>query len=134
MGHRLTTCHNREIAKFPIAPTKNPYFIVRGIARKGSNQARSVEVGGAVVEDVTQMAAAATAMTFGPKHEQGPIRLGADGIRLRLPEAGPAGAAVVFVLGRVEREIELSEQPVTLVSQLRHFAPDLSLSGRCRGQ
>lgn len=45
MGHRLTTCHNREIAKFPIAPTKNPYFIVRGIARKGSNQARSVEVG-----------------------------------------------------------------------------------------
>jgi hypothetical protein len=26
-------------------PTKNPYFIDRGIARKGSNQARSVEVG-----------------------------------------------------------------------------------------
>jgi hypothetical protein len=26
-------------------PTKNPYFIDHGIARKGSNQARSVEVG-----------------------------------------------------------------------------------------
>jgi hypothetical protein len=45
MGQRLATCHNNEIAKFPIAPSKNPYFIDRGIARKGSNQARSVEVG-----------------------------------------------------------------------------------------
>ena len=54
MGHRLTTCHNREIAKFPIAPTKNPYFIVRGIARKGSNQARSVEVGWPAYEAALQ--------------------------------------------------------------------------------
>ena len=45
MGQRLATCHNNEIAKFPIAPSKNPYFIDRGIARKGSNQAGSVEVG-----------------------------------------------------------------------------------------
>jgi hypothetical protein len=45
IGQRLATCHNKKIAIIPIAPTKNPYFIDRGIAQKGSNHARSVEDG-----------------------------------------------------------------------------------------
>ena len=55
---------------------------------------------GAVVEDMAQMAAAAAAMHFGADHHLAGVGLGEHGAGQRLPEAGPAGAAVVFGVGR----------------------------------
>ena len=72
MDQRLTTCHNREIAKIAIARTKNPYFIDRGIARKGSNHARSVEVGGELHLDAAGRAA------LDARHDLGKRQLGRD--------------------------------------------------------
>src|SRR3979411_2470667 len=47
-----------------------------------------------VVEDVTEMAAAAAAMNFGPQHPQGPVFGLADGVLERLIKTPPAGAAL----------------------------------------
>ena len=52
-----------------------------------------------VTEDVTLMAAAAAAVVFGPGDDQFEVHLGLDRIGQRLPEAGPAGTAVVLRLG-----------------------------------
>lgn len=42
------TCHNGKFVKSPLIHIKSLYFIEIGITRKGSNQARSVEVRGAL--------------------------------------------------------------------------------------
>src|SRR5690242_20347726 len=52
-----------------------------------------------VVEDVTQMAAAAAAMDLGARHAEGPVICGADGVLERLEEARPAGAALELGIG-----------------------------------
>ena len=49
------------------------------------------------------MAAAATAVVFSPGDDQFEVHLGLDGIGEGLPEAGPAGAAVVLRLGAEQR-------------------------------
>ncbi len=58
-----------------------------------------------IVEDMAQVTPAAAAMAFGANHEQRPVGLSADGIALRLPKAGPACSAVVFMLGSIKFEI-----------------------------
>ena len=52
----------------------------------------------AIIKDMTQMAAAAPAVTFGAGHEKLAVNTGFDRICLRLPKTGPAGAAVKFML------------------------------------
>src|SRR6056297_723206 len=58
-----------------------------------------------VVEDMTEVTAAAAAMHFGAHHEELAVGLRADGIGQRLPEARPSGAAVVLVLRRIDGQI-----------------------------
>src|SRR5690349_17498750 len=50
------------------------------------------------------MPAAATAMDGGARHEVGAVAGRPDRVVERLPEAGPAGVAVVFGRRRVERQ------------------------------
>ena len=49
------------------------------------------------------VAAAAPAVVFGPGDDQFEVHLGLDRIGQGLPEAGPAGAAVVLRLGAEQR-------------------------------
>src|SRR5271169_5206383 len=58
-----------------------------------------------VVEDVTEMAAAAAAMHFGPRHAEGPVFGFADRIVERLVEARPAGAALELGLRGEQRQV-----------------------------
>ncbi len=58
-----------------------------------------------IFEDVTQMSAAAPAMHFRARHEQEAVGGGADSVRQRTIEARPTGPAVVFGVGREQREI-----------------------------
>ena len=57
----------------------------------------------AVAKDVALMATAAAAVVFSPGDDQFEVHLGLDGIREGLPEAGPAGAAVVLRLEAEQR-------------------------------
>src|SRR6266481_6196415 len=58
-----------------------------------------------VVEDVTEMAAAAAAMNFGPQHSQGPVFGLADGVLEWLIKTRPAGAALEFRLRGEQRQV-----------------------------
>src|SRR5271165_3898131 len=58
-----------------------------------------------VVEDVAEMAAAATAMHFVPHHAKGAVLGGADGIVERFVEARPTGAALELGLGGEQRQV-----------------------------
>src|SRR5580698_7240121 len=58
-----------------------------------------------VVEDVTEMAAAAAAMNFGPQHPEGAVFGLADGVLERLIETRPAGAALEFGLRGEQRQV-----------------------------
>src|SRR5258707_14983747 len=51
-----------------------------------------------IIENVTEMAAAAAAVDFGPQHPEGAVFGFADGIVERLIETRPAGAALEFRL------------------------------------
>src|SRR6202035_2508017 len=53
----------------------------------------------AVVEDVAEMAATASAMHLGAQHAEGPVFRLADRVLQRLVEARPAGAAFELGLG-----------------------------------
>src|SRR6516165_8277360 len=59
----------------------------------------------AVLEDMAQMSAAATAMHLGAWQQQQVVGGGADGVRQRPVEARPAGLAVVFGLRGEHRKI-----------------------------
>src|SRR6056297_3064298 len=61
--------------------------------------------GGPVIEDMAQVAATARTVAFGAHPQQFAVRLGPDRARQRLPETGPAGAAVILVLRGIERQI-----------------------------
>src|SRR5438552_3770382 len=50
------------------------------------------------------MAAAAAAMDLGPFHADGIVVAGQHGMRERRPEAGPAGAALIFGSRGIERK------------------------------
>src|SRR5688572_21338428 len=56
-------------------------------------------------EDMAEMTAAAAAMNLGARKEEHIVSCGPHGVFERLPEARPAGAAVIFVLGRIEGEL-----------------------------
>src|SRR6202048_771070 len=58
----------------------------------------------AVVEDVAEMAAAATAVNFGAQHAEGAVLGLADGVLERLIKTRPAGAALEFGVGREQRQ------------------------------
>src|SRR6266481_8266209 len=58
-----------------------------------------------VVENVTEMAAAAAAMNFGPQHPQGPVFGLADRVLERLIKTRPAGAALEFRLRSEQRQV-----------------------------
>src|SRR5207237_6824861 len=52
-----------------------------------------------------EMPAAAAAMHLGTAHEQGLVDRSADSIRERLPEARPAGAALIFRVRGEQRQV-----------------------------
>src|ERR1700716_2183749 len=56
-------------------------------------------------EDVTEMAAAAAAVNFGPQHPKGAVFGLADGVLERLVKAWPAGAALEFRLRGEQRQV-----------------------------
>src|SRR5215471_7879870 len=56
-----------------------------------------------VVENMAKMPAAAAAVDFGSCHEEAAVGFGSDCFIERRPEAGPAGAAVEFGVGRKQR-------------------------------
>src|SRR3546814_15913322 len=58
-----------------------------------------------ILEDVAEVAAAAPAVHLRAGQEETVVLPGADGVRQRLPEARPAGAAVVLVLRRIGGEV-----------------------------
>src|SRR6185437_16657617 len=58
-----------------------------------------------VVEDMTKVAAAAAAMHLGPRHPEGSVFRGADGIIERLEKARPAGAALELGIGGEQRQV-----------------------------
>src|SRR5262245_24036416 len=63
------------------------------------------------------MATAAGAMHFRARHQQQIVGRGADRVLERLPEAWPAGAAVVFGAGREQRQVaaRADESPPALL-------------------
>ena len=86
---------------------------------------------GAIVEDVPKMAAAAAAMAFGAHHEERTVGFRANGIALRLPEAWPARAAVVFVLGGIKRKITaLAQEHAQMDATGPIFALDVGTRAR----
>src|SRR5712671_682957 len=58
-----------------------------------------------IVEDVTEMAAAAAAVNFGPQHPESPIFGLADGVLQRLVKTRPAGTALEFRLRGEQRQV-----------------------------
>src|SRR4030088_605828 len=58
-----------------------------------------------IVEDVTEMAAAAAAVNFGPQHPKGAVFGLADGVAERLIKTRPAGAALEFRLRGEQRQV-----------------------------
>src|SRR6267378_3659994 len=58
-----------------------------------------------VIKDMTEMAAAAAAVNFGPQHPKGAVFGLADGIVERLIKTRPAGAALEFRLRGEQRQI-----------------------------
>src|SRR5215469_15120547 len=56
-----------------------------------------------VVEDMAEMPAAPAAVDFGSRHEEAAVGFGSDCFVERCPEAGPAGAAVEFGVGRKQQ-------------------------------
>ena len=58
---------------------------------------------GAIAEHMALVAAAAPAVVFSAGHDQLEVHLGLDRLGQGLPEAGPAGAAVVLRLGAEQR-------------------------------
>src|SRR6202011_6071520 len=58
-----------------------------------------------IVEHVTEMAAAAAAVNFGPQHPEGAVFGLAEGVLQRLIETRPAGAALVFGLRGEQRQV-----------------------------
>src|ERR1700730_3507947 len=58
-----------------------------------------------IVEDVADMAAAATAVNFGPQHPESAVFGLADGVIERLVKTRPAGAALEFRLRREQRQV-----------------------------
>src|SRR5712671_2653487 len=58
-----------------------------------------------IVEEVTEMAAAAAAVDFGPQHSKGAVFGLADGIIERLIKTRPAGAALEFRLRGEQRQV-----------------------------
>src|ERR1700738_4956845 len=58
-----------------------------------------------IVEDVAEMAAAATAVNFGAQHAEGAVLGLADGVLERLIKTRPAGAALEFGVGREQRQV-----------------------------
>src|SRR5260370_40813737 len=57
-----------------------------------------------IVEDVTEMAAAAAAVNFGPQYPESPVFGLADGVVERLVKTRPAGAALEFRLRGEQRQ------------------------------
>src|SRR5471032_985039 len=58
-----------------------------------------------IVEDVTEMAAAAAAVNFGAQHPEGAVFGLADGVLERLVKTRPAGAALEFRLRGEQRQV-----------------------------
>src|SRR5467141_4794409 len=58
-----------------------------------------------IVKDMTEMAAAAAAVNFGPQHPKGAVFGPADGIVERLIKTRPAGAALEFRLRGEQRQV-----------------------------
>src|SRR5712671_4128121 len=58
-----------------------------------------------IVEDVTEMAAAAAAVNFSPRHPKGAVFRLADGVVERLIKTRPAGAALEFRLRGEQRQV-----------------------------
>src|SRR5467141_3930137 len=58
-----------------------------------------------IVKDMTEMAAAAAAVNFGPQHPKGAVFGLADGIVERLIKTRPAGAALEFRLRGEQRQV-----------------------------
>src|SRR5438477_3948871 len=74
-----------------------------------------------VVEDVTEMAAAAATVNFGAQHPEGAVLGLADGVVNRLVEARPAGAALEFGLRGEQRQVATgaSEDALAVLFQKR---------------
>src|SRR6478735_5819823 len=75
-----------------------------------------------IVENVTEMAAAAAAVDFGPRHPKGEVFSLADGIIERLIETRPAGAALEFRLRGEQRQVAAGAGEDTLAMLLEQRA------------
>src|ERR1700686_2031352 len=80
-----------------------------------------------VVEDVTEMAAAAGAMNFGPQHPEGAVFGLADGVVERLIKTRPAGAALEFRLRGEQRQVAAGAGEDTLAMLLEQRARSRTL-------
>src|ERR1700738_3958273 len=73
-----------------------------------------------IVENVTEMAAAAAAVDFGPQHPKGAVFGLADGVVERLIKTRPAGAALEFRLRGEQRQVAAGageDAPAMLLEQ-----------------
>ena len=78
-----------------------------------------------VVENMTQMAAAAAAMHLGPAGKERVVLFCADRVRQAFVKAGPTGAAVVFRLGGIQRQVA----PFAMVDAVTIFLVERAASG-----
>jgi len=68
---------------------------------------------GTVVEDMTLMTAATTAVIFGAGNQQTEVLAGCDGVGQGLPKTGPASATVEFGCGGKQRQLAAAAQILT---------------------
>src|SRR2546423_1773028 len=97
-------CHRAALCADPLARLLTMRLTLRRSARRRRRELKRHAIHAiaqtgrlrAILEHVPKMSAAAAAMRLGAGHEEGPVDRGADRIRQRLPEARPAGAALIF--------------------------------------
>src|ERR1700687_3464437 len=80
-----------------------------------------------IVENVTEMAAAAAAVDFGPQHPKGAVFGLADGVVERLIKTRPAGAALEFRLRGEQRQVAAGAGEDALAMLLEQRAPSRTL-------
>src|SRR6266404_8108235 len=80
-----------------------------------------------IVEDVTEMTAAAAAVDFGPQHPKGAVFGLADGVVERLINTRPAGAALEFRLRGEQRQVAAGAGEDTLAVLLEQRARSRTL-------
>src|SRR6185437_11542760 len=115
-------CFDSASARLRLRRMKHQRVAIHAVAQAGRLRA--------IVEDVAEMAAAAAAMHLGPRHAEGAVFGGRDGVFERLVEARPARAALEFGVGREQRKVASPSRLATEASKMRRSIMMVSVTVR----